>query len=77
VSNRFTSHPDEIGESYGEHLARASWSGVKLIGSGIACMVHAIFPFLFEHVASDTIKDLHRGMIKKVDAPNWERHPII
>jgi hypothetical protein len=39
--------------------------------------VHAIFPFLFEHVASDTIKDLHRCMIKKVDAPNWERHPII
>ena len=48
--NPFTHHPREVGESYGEHLAHAGVSGLRLVGSGIA---------------------------KRVDAPNWERHPII
>ena len=76
-ANPFTHHPHEVGESYFEHLFRAGCAGFKLIGSGIACLVHAICPFLFEHVASDTVKEIHRGMVKKVEAPNWERHPII
>jgi hypothetical protein len=47
------------------------------VGSGLACLVHAVFPFLFVHTASDTVRDMHRGISKRVDGPNWERHPII
>ena len=75
--NPFMRHPREVGENYCQHLMRASAAGVKLIAGGLACMVHAVFPFLFEHAASDTVRELHQGISKKVDAPNWERHPII
>ena len=75
--NPFTRHPHDIGESYGDHMSRAAASGLKLIGCGIACLVHAVFPFLFERTASETIREMHRGMVRKVDKPNWERHPII
>ena len=77
TGNPFTNHPHDVGESYGEHLAHAGKSGFRLVGSGIACLIHAVFPFLFVHTASDTVKDMHRGITKRVDAPNWERHPII
>ncbi|HEY9554485.1 DUF6356 family protein [Allosphingosinicella sp.] len=77
AGNPFTNHPHEVGESYGEHLAHAGQSGLRLVGSGIACLIHAVFPFLFVHTASDTVKDMHRGIAKRTDGPNWERHPII
>jgi hypothetical protein len=75
--NPFTDHPTEIGESYGQHLIHAGASGFRLVGSGLACLVHAVFPFLFVHTASETVKSMHRGIAKRVDGPNWERHPII
>ena len=75
--NPFTKHPSDVGETYLQHLAHAGASGMKLTLGGIACLIHAVFPFLFVHTASDTVKDMHRGIAKRVDAPNWERHPII
>ena len=75
--NPFTHHPREVGESYGEHLAIASRFGFRMIGGGIACLVHGILPFLFVNKGSETVKDLHKGLSKRVDKPNWERHPII
>ncbi len=75
--NPFTRHPRDIGENYGSHMLHAFRSGGRLIGSGLACIVHGVFPFLFVHTASDTVKDMHRGITKRVDGPNWERHPII
>jgi hypothetical protein len=77
ADNRFTRHLDEVGESYGEHLAQASRFGFRMIGGGLACLVHGIFPFLFSQTGSRTIRELHSGITKRVDAPNWERHPII
>ena len=75
--NPFTHHPREVGESYGEHLANAGGFGLRLIGGGIACIVHAIFPFLFVNKGSETVKGLHTKLAKRADKPNWERHPII
>ncbi len=76
-SNPFTRHPTEIGESYGAHLASASGFGLRMTLGGIACMIHAVVPFLFVHTASRTMDRLHRRMTKRADAPNWDRHPII
>ena len=75
--NPFTDHPREIGESYGEHFAHAGYFGIRMIGGGIACIVHAIFPFLFVNKGSETVKWLHTKLSKRVDKTNWERHPII
>lgn len=58
----FTSHPKSIGETYTQHLQIASISGVKLVIAGFACIVHSIFPFLFVHTASKTVKEIHNAM---------------
>ena len=75
--NPFTRHPRDVGESYGQHLVHAGASAFKLMGAGLACLVHAVFPFLFVNTASDVVRNMHSGITKRVDAPNWERHPII
>jgi hypothetical protein len=77
ADNPFTRHPCEIGESYGEHFATASRFGLKMIGGGIACLVHAVLPFLFERTGSETVRELNSTLCKRSDKPNWERHPII
>ena len=75
--NPFTSHPREVGESYSEHLVHASGFGLRMIAGGLACLVHAVLPFVFENAGSNAVRRLHGRMTKRADAPNWERHPII
>ena len=77
AGNPFTHHPREVGESYGEHFANAGGFGLRLIAGGLACVVHAVLPFVFVNKGSETVKGLHQKLAKRVDKPNWERHPII
>ena len=77
AGNPFTRHPHEVGESYFEHMGVAFGVGLKLAGGAIACFVHGLLPFLFVNKGSETVERLHRRLHKRVDAPNWERHPII
>jgi hypothetical protein len=77
AGNPFTRHPREVGESYFQHMSVATRVGFRLAGGAVACFVHAVFPFLFVKTGSETIDSLHRQIHKRVDAPNWERHPII
>jgi hypothetical protein len=77
ADNPFTRHPREIGESYAEHFGAASRFGLRMIGGGLACIVHAIFPFLCERTGSETVRGLNASLCKRADKPNWERHPII
>jgi hypothetical protein len=77
ASNPFTRHPREAGESYGEHFAVAAGFGLRMIGGGLACLVHAVCPFLFERKGSETVRSLNSTLCKRADKPNWERHPII
>jgi len=58
----FVEHPQSVGESYSEHLSVASWYGIRLLGAGLACMVHAVLPFLFVRTGSATIERLHGHM---------------
>jgi hypothetical protein len=75
--NPFTHHPKEVGESYARHFGHASWFGVRMIGGGIACLIHAIFPFLCVNTGSRTMNELHSKLHGRADKANWERHPII
>jgi hypothetical protein len=77
AKNPLTAHLEEAGESYAEHFAVASGFGLKMIGGGLACLVHAILPFAFARTGSDTVRGLNRTLCKRADKPNWERHPII
>ena len=77
ADNPFTQHPKEVGESYGEHFAAASSFGLKMIGGGLACLVHAVFPFWFERTGSRTTYELHRRLNTRAVKADLERHPII
>ena len=77
ADNPFTRHPREVGETYFEHMGTAAGVGMRLAAGALACFVHAIFPFLCVRRGSETIASLHREIHARVEAPNWERHPII
>ena len=55
----FTRHPAAVGETYGEHLVFATGVGGRMVLAGLACLLHGIFPFLFERAGSRAIIDLH------------------
>lgn len=53
--NWFTEHPRSVGETYWQHLKRAMKLACDLVVAGLACCIHAIFPWLFKTTASNTI----------------------
>lgn len=59
----FTEHPASVGETYTEHLARAACFGGRMVGAGLACMVHALLPFLFVRTGSQAVAELNDRMI--------------
>ena len=63
MANPFQDHPASVGETYGEHLVVASGFGIRLIGAGLACLVHAALPFLFVKTGSNAIAELHGRMV--------------
>jgi hypothetical protein len=50
--NIFTQHPRSIQETYWEHLSFAARCGGLMVMAGLACITHAIFPFVFTTTAS-------------------------
>ncbi len=67
VRNLFTDHPASVGETYGQHLLMASDFGLRMILAGLACLVHAVLPFLFVRTGSDAIRALHARMVTHRD----------
>lgn len=59
----FRDHPESVGETYGQHWCSAMGFALTLIGSALACAVHAFVPGLFKTTASATITRLHRRMV--------------
>jgi|TARA_B110000967_G_scaffold107982_1_gene110671 hypothetical protein len=55
----FTDHPKSQGESYFQHMVCAATYGFKMILSGIAVIIHSIFPFIFKTTASDCAKEIN------------------
>jgi hypothetical protein len=70
-SKLFTTHPASVGETYGEHMVMAGSFAVKLLLASLACLVHALLPFLFEKAGSRMISDLHDRMVT-----NRRRKPL-
>lgn len=61
-ANPFTDHPAAAGETYWAHLRTAAGFGFAMVVGGIACLVHALLPFLFVRTGSDCICRLHERM---------------
>ena len=63
IQRLFNEHPASVGESYWEHLLRASWFAGKMLTGAGACFIHALLPFLFVKTGSETIVQLHTAMV--------------
>jgi hypothetical protein len=65
IIRAFTDHPTSVGESYGEHMGQAACFGTRMVFAGIACLVHAVLPFLFVRTGSQAISELNERMVLK------------
>jgi hypothetical protein len=68
LTRAFTEHPASVGESYSQHCVCAFGFGARMVWAGIACMIHALLPFLFVRTASRAITELNEQMISKRSA---------
>jgi uncharacterized protein DUF6356 len=59
----FTEHPASVGENYLQHLRHAAGFAVSMISGGLACLVHALLPFMFVKTGSGIVASLHTRMI--------------
>ena len=65
LARLFQDHPQSLGMSWAEHGFGAVAIGVRMVGAGVACIVHAVFPALFTETAGRTVVDLHEQMIRR------------
>lgn len=70
MKNVFTEHPHSIGESYFQHFRFATCFGMKMIVGGFACLLHAIFPFIFKKTGSDLLLKMTHDFVERM--PNVE-----
>ena len=68
IKHLFLSHPRSVGESYPEHAVTAFRFGGTMVMGGVACMIHALVPALFQRSASDRVKRLYAQMIARQPA---------
>jgi len=61
----FLSHPEAVDESYGEHLVFAFGFAARLFGAGLAALIHAVIPCLFETTASRMIREMHQRIASR------------
>ena len=63
MKNLFTDHPTTVGETYTQHFAHAGGFGVRMVFAGLACIIHAVLPFLFVKTGSNALTVLHDRMV--------------
>ncbi|MDE0036887.1 MAG: DUF6356 family protein [Gammaproteobacteria bacterium] len=59
-----TDHLDEVGESYWKHMLKAAGFAMAMLVGGVACLVHAVLPFLFVRTGSTRVRHLHEVMVE-------------
>ena len=62
----FLAHPRRVGETYFEHQKVACSFSIRLLLAGVACLIHAVVPGLFERAASSTVFALRDEMERRI-----------
>ena len=70
MKNIFKHHPNSVGETYFEHFFKACSFGIKLILIALRVFIHAIFPWCFEHSASDKVSKLNDILQNRKNSAN-------
>jgi hypothetical protein len=72
----FLEHPRSLGMTWASHGLGAVAISARLIGAGLACLVHAIVPGLFTQTAGKTVTHMYDHMNKRrAGAANPEAWP--
>ncbi len=58
MTNPFTEHPRDAGETYFQHMRVALGFARQTIGAGLAALVHAFFPMFHKTTTSERIQCL-------------------
>ncbi len=66
MDNIFTKHPHQVGETYFEHLKFAGAFGLNMLIGGLACLTHAVFPFVFEKTGSNKLLSMTRNFVERM-----------
>lgn len=61
----FKDHPRSLGMSWASHGAGAAVIGARLVGAGIACMIHAVVPAWFTQTAGRTVTDIYEDIARR------------
>ena len=67
MNNPFTRHPHSIGETYLEHMNKALDTAIKIQLVTFILLTHAVFPFIFEHTASDKLYKITKSLQQRRD----------
>lgn len=70
ITQAFTRHPRAVGESYWEHMRMALSFAAALFVGALACMAHALFPFVCERTGSGIVRRLHERLAARSAPPN-------
>jgi hypothetical protein len=73
----FCEHPASVNESYWQHMGQALWFSATMFAGAIACLIHAVFPFLCIKTGSGFIAKLNDRMVvnRMRNLPNAARLP--
>jgi hypothetical protein len=66
MKNIFTDHPNSVGETYFQHMKFASHFGFNMLIGGLACLLHAVFPFLFVKTGSNVLLKMTHHFVERM-----------
>ncbi len=67
---RLNDHLQAVGETYPQHLVKATAFAVRMMAGSLACLAHGVLPFLFTHTGSDCVRRLHDEMVENRGQPS-------
>lgn len=80
VDRMFLEHPRSLGMSWAGHGAGAIVISARLVGAGLACLVHAVVPGVFTQTAGKTVSHMYDHMMKRragaANPENWPDYEI-
>lgn len=63
IDRYFREHPRSVDETYLQHLHTAGWFAATMLLAGLACLIHALVPHLFQKTGSAAIERLYDRMV--------------
>ena len=76
----FFEHPRSLGMSWAGHGVGALAIGLRLVGAGVACLIHAVIPGVFTQTAGKTVTQMYDHMAQRkagaTKPENWPDYEI-